>query len=325
MSQTVEERTDGHSSEGRWASLTKDQKFGLKLILPAFTLMAIVHGFPIVMGFVMSFYKFPSLDIAEWFRPETFVALTHYIDIFEPETFIGSQIVGSMKATLIYTVGCVTGVFTLGMIAALALNHDFRGKLAARTAILVPWVVPIVPMLLTWRMMLAFDGSINGLLLMTPFFDSVQSLPQWLLGPNSLLTIIITNIWRQFPWAAIMLYAGLQSIPQQLYEAADIDGASRWGKFRHVTLPQLMPVSTVILLLMILWTLVNFTIPYILLGSQPSESANVLIVLAYNAGFSQSQYGAGAAISFLLFIIAMIFAYVYYKRTVQGEYQGGAI
>jgi multiple sugar transport system permease protein len=174
-------------------------------------------------------------------------------------------------------------------------------------------------------MMLAFDGSINGLLLMTPFFDSVQSLPQWLLGPNSLLTIIITNIWRQFPWAAIMLYAGLQSIPQQLYEAADIDGASRWGKFRHVTLPQLMPVSTVILLLMILWTLVNFTIPYVLLGSQPSESANVLIVLAYNAGFSQSQYGAGAAISFLLFIIAMIFAYVYYKRTVQSEYQGGAI
>ena len=324
MSETADEAVDGQSSGGLLPSLTKNQKFGLKLIAPAFTLMAIVHGFPIVMGFVMSFYEFPTLELSEWFKPEYFVGIAHYADIFEPQTYVGSQFINSIIATMRFTVGVVIGVYALGMMAAMALDGDFRGKLIARTAILVPWVVPIVPMLLTWTLMFQVDGAINGILATLGIVE-MQNAPFWLLGDNTIWTITIANVWRQFPWAGIMLYAGLQSIPQQLYEAADIDGASRWGKFRHVTVPQLMPVSTVILLLLILWTLVNFTVPFVMLGSSPSDAANVLMMLAYNAGFSESAYGAGAAISFLLFIMAMIFAYFYYRKAVQSEYQGGAV
>lgn len=305
------------------SKLPADQRFAVKLIAPALALMLVVHGVPIVMGFTMSFYEFPSLQLSEWFRPELFVGLDHYLKVFQPDTIYGTEFWNSLKATILYTIGSVVGIYTLGLITAVALNQDFRGKLGARTAVLVPWVAPIVPTLLTWRMMFRTDtGIINELLSDAGLIgDSFF----WLLGEHSLWAIIIANVWRQFPWAAIMLYAGLQSIPEQLYEAAEVDGAGRWQRFRYVTLPMLKPVSFVILLLLFLWTMINFTVPYVLLGGSPSDSANVLMLLIYSFGFSQSAYGIGAALSVLLFIVSMVIAWIYYHRVVNSEFEGGAI
>ncbi|WP_135666432.1 carbohydrate ABC transporter permease [Halorhabdus rudnickae] len=286
-------------------------------------MMLFVHGIPVVLGLVMSFFEFPSLVYTEWFRPETFIGISHYVKVFQPDTIYGAQFWNSLKVTVLYTVGTVVGVYTLGLIAALALNTDFRGRLAARTAILVPYVAPVVATYLTWQMMFRTDtGIINAVLREVGLIEDSLF---WLLGPNSLFAIIIANVWRNFPYAAIMLYAGLQSIPEQLYEAAEVDGAGWWGKFRYVTLPQLKPVSAVILLLLVLWTFVNFTTPYVILGGSPSDSGNVLMLLIYNFGFSQSNYGIGAALSVMLFLFSMSIAYIYYKRVVASSYDGGAI
>lgn len=306
-----------------FSSLPSEQRFALKLISPALTLMLIVHGIPVVLGFVMSFYEFPTLRFTDWFRSETFVGLEHYLKVFQPDTIYGAEFWNSLKVTIIYTVGSVTGIYALGLTAALALNQDFRGKLAARTAILVPYVAPVVVTLLTWRMMFRSDtGAVNGILRQLGLIDGSFF---WLLGPNSLFAIIIANVWRNFPWATIMLYAGLQSISPQLYEAAEIDGAGRWGKFRYVTLPQLKPVSAVILLLLILWTFINFTVPYVILGGSPSDAGNVLMLLIYAFGFEQSAYGIGAALSTMLFAFSMVIAWVYYRRVVASNFDGGAI
>lgn len=305
------------------SSLPASQRFGLKLIAPALAMMLLVHGIPVILGFVMSFYEFPSLRYTDWFRPETFVGVEHFMKVFQKDTIYGAQFWNSLKVTILYTVGSVIGTYVLGLVTALTLDKQFRGKLVARTVILIPYVTPVVVTLLTWRMMFRSDtGVINAVLRQAGLIEGSLF---WLLGPNSLYAIIIANVWRNFPYAAIMLYAGLQSIPEQLYEAAEIDGAGRWGKLRYVTLPQLKPVSAVILLLLILWTFINFPVPYILLGGSPSESGNVLMLLIYSFGFKQSAYGIGSALSAMLFLFSMTIAYVYYKRVVASSYDGGAM
>lgn len=295
-----------------------ETRFAYKLIVPALAMMLIVHFIPIVWGFVISFMKFNAAYISHWLDAP-FIGLEHYRQVVDP----GSQFWFALRQTILFGFGSTVGIYLLGLVTALLLNMDFRGRLAARTVVLMPYLAPAVCTIFIWRMMLSSKtGIVNSVLMTVGLIDEPMF---WLIGPNQIYSIIIVNVWIYFPFAAIMLYAGLQSIPEQLYEAADIDGAGRWAKFRYITFPQLKPVTTVIVLLMVVWSFINFTIPYLLLGQQPGKYGEVLMLYIYNIAFNSWSFGLGAALSAILFIIAMVFSYVYYRKTISADFQGGAI
>ncbi|WP_323174340.1 sugar ABC transporter permease [Natrialba sp. PRR66] len=300
--------------------LSDEQQYAYKLLLPGLLMMLLIHFIPIVWGVLISVLGVDSGYVSQWYEAP-FVWLENYRFVLDPRTVVGERFWYSLRQTVIFSVGTLLLTYVLGLTAALLLNQRFKGRFAARTLLLLPWVAPSVVTLLIWRMMFQQQsGIINSLLLSL----GVISEPiYWLIGDNTIWTLILVHSWTQFPLVMIMLYAGLQSIPEQLYEAASIDGAGRWEQFRYITFPQLKPVSAVVVLLMMLWTMINFTSPYILLGAQPPQSGQVSILYIYNFAFSNYQFGRGAAMSVVLFAIAMAMAMLYYKYLFDQDFTEG--
>ncbi|MEY7852198.1 carbohydrate ABC transporter permease [Natrarchaeobius sp. A-rgal3] len=290
--------------------LSDEQRFAYKLLAPGLAMMCIIHFLPIIWGTLISVMGVDSSHAQQW-HTAPFVGLENYLYVLDPRTVIGGRFWFSIRQTVIFAVGSLVVTYVLGLTAALILNQQFKGRFVARTLLLLPWVAPVVVTLLIWRMMFQQQsGIINNILLSIGLINEPI---YWLIGDNTIWTLILTHSWTQFPLVMIMLYAGLQSIPQQLYEAAAIDGASRWQKFRYVTFPQLKPVSAVVVLLVMLWTMINFTAPFVLLGAQPPQAGQVGILFIYDFAFSNYQFGRGAAMSVILFLIAMTMAMIYYK------------
>lgn len=293
--------------------------FSYKLIFPALLLMTLVHFLPSLWGFIISFMNVDASYISHWYDAP-FVGLENYEMVLNPTTPVGEGYWYSVRQTIIFSVGSIIGSYLLGLLTALILNRKFRGHLVARTLVLLPYIAPAVVTLYVWRMMfLSETGIVNWLLFNLGLIENRKIL--WLAGDNSIWAMLIANIWRNFPFAALMLYAGLQSIPKQLYEAAQIDGAGTWAQFRYITFPQLKPVTAVILLLMMLWSFINFTTPFILFGNSPAKSARVLMIFIYNYAFKSYDFGLGAAMSVGLFVVAMFLALIYYKKFVTSEFE----
>ncbi|GAB7119668.1 carbohydrate ABC transporter permease [Natrinema pallidum] len=296
--------------------LDEKHQYAYKLLFPALAMMFVVHVIPVVWGATISVMGVNSNYIADW-TSAPFVGLEHYAFVMDPTTTIGSRYWYSISRTVLWSVGVLVGTYVLGLTAALLLNQEFKGSFFVRTLLLLPWIAPAIVTLNVWRMMfLSESGIINHALMSVGLIDEPVF---WLLGDQALWSMTIAHVWLQFPWVMIMLYAGLQSIPQQLYEAAAIDGAGRWGKFRYVTLPQLKPVSGVVVLLMLLWTMIDFTTPYVMFGGSPPSSVEVTMVYIYNFSFRAFAFGRGAAMSVGLFVVAMVLATIYYRRFIRSD------
>ncbi|RQG86670.1 sugar ABC transporter permease [Natrarchaeobius halalkaliphilus] len=300
--------------------LTEQQRFAYKLLAPGLAMMFLIHFIPIIWGTLISFLGVDSSYIYRW-HAAPFVALENYQYVLDPRTVVGGRFWFSVRQTVIFAVGTLVVTYVLGLTAALVLNQKFKGRFVARTLLLLPWVAPVVVTLLIWRMMFQQQSGIINNILMS--IGVINEPIYWLIGDNAIWTLVLTHSWTQFPLVMIMLYAGLQSIPEQLYEAAAIDGAGRWEKFRHITFPQLKPVSAVVVLLVMLWTMINFTAPYVLLGAQPPRAGQVSILYIYDFAFSNFQFGRGAAMSVVLFAIAMTMALAYYKYLFDEDFTEG--
>ena len=206
----------------------------------------------------------------------------------------------------------VAARYVLGLIAALLLNEDFKGRGLFRVLIIIPWAIPVVVACLVWILMFDYQyGIINHILETIGFLSS----PIAYLGDvrAALPAAMVVNIWKGFPWVAIMLLAGLQTIPVGLYEAAVLDGASAWKKFRHVTLPMLRPVSAVVFLLLVVWTVKDFAILYVLTGGGPANSTELLTVYVYKSAFKFFRMGEAAAGGVVLLLISLFFTIIYLK------------
>ncbi|WP_049923517.1 carbohydrate ABC transporter permease [Halopiger djelfimassiliensis] len=298
--------------------LDERHRYAYKLLFPALAMMFVVHFVPVVWGITISFMGVDANHIADW-TSAPFVGLEHYAFVMDPTTTIGSRYWYSMSRTVLWSLGVLIGTYGLGLTAALILDRGFKGSFVVRTLLLLPWIAPAIVTLNVWRMMFLSDsGIINHVLMSVGLLDEPIF---WLIGDQALWSMTIAHVWLQFPWVMIMLYAGLQSIPQQLYEAAAIDGAGRWGKFRYVTLPQLKPVSGVVILLMLLWTMIDFTTPYVMFGGNPPSSVEVTMVYIYNFSFRAFAFGRGAAMSVGLFVVAMTLATIYYRRFIKSDFE----
>jgi multiple sugar transport system permease protein len=200
----------------------------------------------------------------------------------------------------------------LGLAVALLLNRSFPGQRVVRTLMLTPWVVPSFVVASLWQFMWQRDaGIINKVLV--DYLGIVDERPTWLLGENTMWAIIVPSVWRGIPFAMLIFLAGLQAIPRELHEAAAIDGAGAWQRFRHITLPLLRPLIAIQLLFGVIYSAYQFAIPYIMLGSNPGPSADLVMTLVIRQSFSNNLFGYGAAVSTLLMAAMFLWVLIWYR------------
>jgi multiple sugar transport system permease protein len=280
------------------------------LLLPAILFELLIHVVPMLTGIWISFTQLTKFFIANW-GEAPFVGFKNYTVALDFSSSIGSGLYKSFFVTVGFTILVVGLSWVLGMAAAVALQGRFRGRSFFRTLFLVPYALPLYAGIITWKFMFQKDtGAINHFL-----FDNLHlpgDKPFWLIGGNAFWSIVIVAIWRLWPFAFLMLMAGLQSIPTDVYEASAVDGAKPFRQWRAITLPMLRPVNAVLLLVMFLWTFNDFNTPFVLFGSTAQPPGGDLISFhIYNASFLTWNFGSGAAMSVLLLLFLLIVTGIY--------------
>jgi multiple sugar transport system permease protein len=287
------------------------QRFALLLVSPAIVVMVAVHLVPTAAGVYLAFlqldtFTFFLLFDAPWVGLENFRNI-----LFEADNPLRSGFVEATWNTAYYTGWTVGLTLAGGLGIALLLHRRFPGRSVARTLMIAPWVVPSFVVALLWQFMWQSDSGIVNELLVDRF-ALLEERPVWLLGPNSMWAIIIPSVWRALPFVTLVFLAGLQAIPDELYEAASIDGAGGWRRFRHITLPLLRPLIAIQLLFGVIYSAYQFAIPFVMLGTNPGPHADLLMTLVVRQSFTNNLFGYGAAISTLLMLAMLVWVAIWY-------------
>ncbi|PAF19954.1 carbohydrate ABC transporter permease [Terribacillus saccharophilus] len=286
---------------------TKAKRIAYLFVLPAFLFFLIIVAYPLASVIWDSFHDKNLLNTGDG----RFVGLANYVEVIRSEYFVQAAV-----NTGIWTILSVAGEYVLGIIAALALAQGIRGRAIFRGIIIIPWVVPVVVAGLTWTWMLTPDyGVLNSWLVKLGLLDE----PFYFLGEpdTALLSIIIVNIWRSFPFYTITLLAALQSIPRDIYEAAALDGLGPIGRFFKITLPQLKSVSIVLVMIHIIWTSINFDFIWVMTEGGPVHSSETLPIMIYRFAMQELNIGLASALASLLLafmIIGFMMYYLYLNR-----------
>ncbi|TNC51636.1 sugar ABC transporter permease [Rubellimicrobium rubrum] len=214
--------------------------------------------------------------------------------------------------TLWWVGGSIIFQVILGTAAAILLNQEFPGRGIVRAIAVIPWVVPGIVAATTWAWMFHTEfGIINYMLTGPGLMDEPVG---WLTNPDTVMPAMIAiNVWKLFPFVAIMVLAGLQSIPKDLYEAARVDGASFWEETRYITLPQVRPVLIAVTLLLVIWALNHVTTIYAITKGGPANLTLITPIQIFRLGFESFQFNQAAALSVIFFVIAMVIVALYIR------------
>ena len=282
-----------------------DRRLPLVFPAPAVIAMVAIVALPVLYIAWLSLYDW-SLTSA---RPMRFVGLDNYVELLTRDR----RFHNSVWVTAVFTVVSVALQMVLGMGIALLLNRNFRGKTVARTAILLPMIATPAAMALVWRVMFNPQlGIINELMRQVGHPGLL-----WVAHPSTALaSLIATEVLRETPMTVIILLAGLQSLPQEPYEAARIDGASRWQAFRHITLPLLKTSIMVALIFRAIFTLKVFDVIYVITQGGPAGSTENFPVFAYLQAFAywRMGYAAATAMLFFLLVLAVVLPMIAWRR-----------
>src|SRR5438105_5754211 len=246
--------------------------------------------------------------------PGVWVGLQNYQELFTGRDLSG-QFWQSVRVTALFTLAADICKFFLGMSMALLLNERFPGRTFVRALFFLPWAIPSLIAGLTWTWM--YDGSAVGLLNMLVLrLGLTHDLIQWLASYDlALWAVVVAVVWASTPFWAMMFLAGLQAIPSELYEAAQIDGADVFGRFRHITIPGLANVMIITALLSTIWTATSINFVYVLTNGGPAGATMTFPMLAYQIGVAGAQrLGMGATISLVFFPIFLVMIYFLTKR-----------
>ena len=212
--------------------------------------------------------------------------------------------------TMLWTIIQVTSHVVLGLGLAMLMNRPIKFRGLYRTLIIVPWAIPQVIAVLAWRGEFHYEYGFLNLMLTRMGFEAIQ----WKVNPLwNFVAMNITNIWLGVPFMMVILLGGLQSIPETYYEAANVDGANKWEKFRHITLPLIQPVMTPAVILGVIWTFNNFNVPFLINAEYELETSDILVTALFRSAFEYSRYGFAAAFSLVIFAILLIFCIVYMR------------
>jgi multiple sugar transport system permease protein len=278
------------------------------LLLPAIGLELLIHIIPMLAGVGISFLQLTLFYLRNW-QAAPFAGVSNYAVSLNFSEATGQALLHSFTVTISYTVIVLAVAWVFGMAGAVFTQRAFRGRGLVRTLFLIPYALPVFASVITWNFMLQRDtGMLNQLLVS---LHLVHSRPFWLIGQNSFWSLVVVQIWRTWPFAFLILTAGLQSIPSDLYEAAALDGAGMLGQVRHVTLPMLRPVNRVLLLVLFLWTFNDFSVPFTLFGSAPPAQADIISIHIYENSFVSWNFGTGSAMSVLLLLFLLLVTGVY--------------
>jgi multiple sugar transport system permease protein len=293
----------------------KKHRLAYALIAPTTLAMLMVHFIPTLQGIYMSFLDLTQYTLGR-FLGAPFVGLENYAFIFSSRNnALVAGLANAARNTVIYTIFVNAGTLGIGMVTALLLNRHFRFRGLARTLLLLPWVVPTYVVGMLWGMMWLRDRGVINMILVD-WFHLLDQKPFWLIGRNTIWAIIIPTIWRQLPFSTVMLLSGLQIIPDELHEAAAIDGASAWQRFRYITLPLLKPVVSIMLLWGVIFTVFGYNIVVMMFGNGggfPGEWGDLLMPAIQRQSFGYWLFGLGAAASTLMMAGMMVFVWAWYR------------
>lgn len=286
------------------------------LMAPSLLLLGLIVYVPMLFAFYISGTALNQYTITDWIRAP-FVGLRNYIDSLNPHGPLAGTLLGSIRASLLFSLLTTAFITPIGVGAALLLNTRMRGRSLLRGIMLLPYVIPTFVVGLVWRLIFMNDTGAADRLLASLHLASEHT--YWLIGPNSLWAMIAADVWHAWPFVYLMALAGLQTIPDELYDAAAIDGASGVRALRHITLPLLWPTLSLALLLSTINHFNNFTLPFVMFGSSPPEEVYVLPLNIYVHSFITFNFGLGAAMSVLTLIIVLIPAILYLRATRLGR------
>ncbi|MCF7740157.1 MAG: sugar ABC transporter permease [Candidatus Marinimicrobia bacterium] len=277
---------------------------GLAFLAPTLVIFTTFILFPVFFSFFLSFHKWNMFS-----ANKSFIGLSNYIKLFSDPEFWRV-----LKHTVIYTFGTVPLNMLFALLVAIVLNQKIAGKKFLRTAFFTPVIISPVAAALIWRWI--YDPNL-GLL---NYFTGLLGIPaiNWLNDPSAaMFAIIIMGVWKTFGINMVLFSAGLQAIPDSYYEAADIDGASTWSKFRHITLPMLSPTTFFIMIMSMISSFQVFDIVYVLTSGGPLGSTKVMVFYMYEKAFKFFEMGYASAVAYIFFAIlaALCLLQVKYMRT----------
>jgi|SRR5579875_1106299 len=272
-------------------------------LVPSLAYVIVFFAYPVYQDVRISFesYGFAALAAGHG----TFVGLANYRSMLSSGVTIRALV-----NTAVFTVASVAAQFGIGFSMAVFLNRQFTGSSLLRRIILVPWVMPLV---VTGTIFSLFFASTNGLaneILQTVGF--IHSPIGWLTsGDLAVLAIIVANIWAGIPFNAVLLYSGLQDVPEEQLEAASVDGANAWQRFSRVTVPSMRPVILIVLMLGVVYTVKVFDLVIVLTGGGPANESQLMSSWAYTQAFSDFQFGTGTAVGNILLLFSILVGMVY--------------
>jgi multiple sugar transport system permease protein len=263
-----------------------------------------------VTGVWISFLDLTNAFIANW-SAAPFAGIGNYQIAVSVTNQQGAALLNSFAITCGFTLVVVAVSWGIGMSAAVALQRTFRGRAIFRTVFLIPYAVPMYAGIIAWKFMFQQQTGVINQILNFLHLASPSSEPFWLIGPNAFGSVVVVAIWRTWPFAFLMLMAGLQTINEDLYEASALDGARPFRQWRSITLPELGGVNRVLVLVLFLWTFNDYNDPAILFGEGQPPAGDLISFHIYNNSFSTLNFGFGAAMSTMLLVFLLIVSVAY--------------
>ena len=280
-----------------------DTALAYLLNAPALVFIILLVAYPVASSFWISLHQY-NLKRPGSFR---FIGLGNYISAFQTDLFWQS-----LRITAVFTLAAVVLVLVIGTGIALVVNETFRGRGIVRGLILLPWAIPPVVNGLMWQWIFNSKvGALNGLLYS---LGIIQEYRPWLLdSAGAVAVLVLAEVWNDSPFAAIVILASLQAIPGELYDAANVDRANVVQRFRHVTLPWLIPAFVIIMIVETLAAVRVFDIVYVMTGGGPGYDTTFLSWLTYQTSFLNLDFGRGNAYAYIIAIIALILSLLYIR------------
>lgn len=283
--------------------MSRDARAACQFLLPSFLFVLVFSLYPISESFRLSLYR---LILTLPWLGEKFVGWENYTDLLTDPVALNSLI-----TTITFVAVTASAEVILGLGMALILNASFRGRGLLRALVLIPWAIPTVVASQMWRFI--FNDR-YGLFNYFLFGDQTHLYLAPLAHPQlALVSIMVADIWKTSSFAALIILAGLQTIPEELYEAAGIDGATAWQQFRRITLPLLKPALLLALLFRTIDALRVFDLVFVMTQGGPADATNVLQFYGYKKSFAEGMIGYGSAISVVVFFLSLLLSLLYIR------------
>ena len=295
-----------------WRKLFDNRILPWLLLVPAFVLIFGLVGYPILRTFYLSFHDAGLQSVSG--GAGNFVGLDNYAQILTDPLYRQVFI-----TTAVFGLACVAGTMVLGVGAAFLMNQPLRGRKFLTIALLLPWAMPKVAAATVWQWMYDDQYGIINWLLTTIGFESFAGNAWFVDRVPAFIAIGTVVIWGSFPFVAISMLAGLQSIPEDVLEAARIDGATTWQRLRYVTLPLLKPLLLVLTVISTIWDFKVFDQVYVMTQGGPARSTEVLAITTWREAFTRFNFGLAGALAMALFVILTLVTMVYIRMVREEE------